>query len=204
MSGFSKRLKRLSDVQRKELAERLKVLEDKKTKGKLVAFIVSRGGFSETNIRLNLAKTLPVYMLPQRIVRLEYMPLNSNGKIDRSRLQLPDKKINLPLSSQVEKSLFSIWCEVLEMDNIQADDDYFELGGDSITSMQIVARAAKLGLKFSPNELLENPTISQLTALINCRKIESNTSIATDDDPSTTVTSEDDMDEMLRVMSLDE
>lgn len=68
-------------------------------------------------------------------------------------------------SNQIEATLASIWSELLGVENVGRHDDYFDLGGDSLIGMNIVTRANKAGIRLSPSQLLENPTIAELARL---------------------------------------
>jgi amino acid adenylation domain-containing protein len=134
---------------------------------RLVAYIVPvRDLPLVTELRDYLQAKLPEYMVPSAFVYLEQFPLTPNGKIDRKALPAP-KWEGTALSSgapesSTEKLLRDIWVQVLKAEHIGVNDNFFQLGGDSILSIQVVARANRAGLHLIPQQLFQNPTIGQL------------------------------------------
>jgi len=98
----------------------------------------------ENELYTIVAKKLPSYCVPNKIVILEDMPLNNNGKVDRNAIldivkmkNIEETKIFQAPRDELEKSITSVWSEVLEVDNISIDDDFFLLGGDSLKALRI-------------------------------------------------------------------
>ncbi|NEZ64586.1 amino acid adenylation domain-containing protein [Leptolyngbyaceae cyanobacterium CCMR0082] len=122
-----------------------------------------------SQLRSYAAQTLPNYMVPSTFVILETFPLNANGKIDRKSLPLPDSSrpelsvsFVAPQTIQEEK-LAEIWSSILNVSPIGINDSFFELGGDSLRLMQLMAqveRSFKLTLSFA--DFFQRPTISDL------------------------------------------
>ncbi|WP_166360185.1 non-ribosomal peptide synthase/polyketide synthase [Pseudomonas akapageensis] len=140
----------------------------------LLGYLVPSAGttLDLDSLRESLVQRLPDYLVPARLLLLERLPLNANGKLDRHALP--------PLAAPVEMSaapnfaapqgeqeilLAEIWQAVLKCDKVGRDDNFFELGGDSILSLQIIARARKRGLKLTPKQLFATPTIAALAAM---------------------------------------
>jgi len=117
-----------------------------------------------------LSRTLPPYMIPAAFVILDKFPLNTSGKIDLKALPHPNlKRANLDddfvaPATAAEKTLANIWAKILKIDSIGRHDNFFDLGGDSILSIQITSQANQAGLFFSPDSLFSHPTIAQLAA----------------------------------------
>src|SRR5262249_51389565 len=114
-----------------------------------------------------LAEFLPDYMVPAQLVQLERLPLTANGKLDRSALPAPEASAAAPppeaaAANDTEQKLVAIWQEVLRVPHVGVSDDFFKLGGDSILSLQIVARARRRGLKVTPQQLFECKTVREL------------------------------------------
>ncbi|WDE12575.1 non-ribosomal peptide synthetase [Thalassomonas haliotis] len=120
------------------------------------------------NIKQKIEQALPEYMVPDTWLCLEQLPLNANGKIDRSRLPGPEleqqQKQERPLTAN-EQKLAEIWLQLLTVDKINADDDFFALGGDSIKSLQMIGLAARQGIKLKPLDIINNRSLGKIAAL---------------------------------------
>ncbi|MBD16615.1 MAG: non-ribosomal peptide synthetase, partial [Planctomycetaceae bacterium] len=118
-----------------------------------------------------LAERLPRAMIPGVFVEVGQLPLLPNGKINREALPAPEdfgtKSVLAPATNDLQQALLSIWSELLGRDEIGIHDNFFALGGDSITVLQIVARAQRDGLPLKPRDLFQHPTISALAAVID-------------------------------------
>ncbi|MEA2692206.1 MAG: hypothetical protein QOJ16_1593, partial [Acidobacteriota bacterium] len=139
---------------------------------RLVAYVVPKPGFRPAveGLRVFLAARLPDFMVPAAFITLSSLPLSPNGKLDRGALPEPegerpdlDQGYVAP-SSPAEEQLAAIWAQVLRIEKIGVHDDFFALGGDSILSLQIVAKAQRVGWRITPKLLFENPTIAGLAA----------------------------------------
>jgi len=137
---------------------------------RLVAYVVVPGDETPAAAELRefLARTLPEFMIPSAFVRLHRLPLTPNGKVDRAALPIPDPTIPgggesiVAPRTREEKILAKVWADVLRADAFGVHDNFFDLGGDSILAMQIVARAAREGLRLTPRQLFERQTIAEL------------------------------------------
>ena len=146
----------------------------------LIAYYLSDQPLSERGLRMDLQRELPVYFVPSRFVRLEEFPRLPNGKLDRSRLSPPDAAPPSPTSeaptelpaSPTEEVLAGIWSDVLGLPTIGRDDNYFDLGGDSLRSIRILTKARKAGLDLSPSYIFQYPTIRELAAVLDRRTTE--------------------------------
>ncbi len=117
-------------------------------------------------LREELSRKLPAYMVPAAYARLESLPVLANGKVDRRGLPEPGlvaREQPLPARTPTEAALQEVWQRVLKRAEIGVRDNYFELGGDSILTLQIVAAARQRGLKLTPKQLFEQPTIEALS-----------------------------------------
>ncbi len=140
---------------------------------RLVAYVVLHPQQMLTISELHtfLHAKLPDYMLPASLVRLDAMPLTTNGKVDRRALPAPET--TRPEMAQtfatprtpIEEHLVRIWSEVLGIERVGIHDNFFELGGDSILSIQIVARANQAGLRLTPKQFFQYQTVSELAAV---------------------------------------
>ena len=134
---------------------------------RLLAYVVGAHAQSAALMQ-QLAATLPDYMVPAFITVLDELPLTANGKVDRQRLPspvAPQAAVSAAPQGAVEQTLAAIWAAVLKMEQVGRDDNFFALGGDSILTLQIVARARKAGIGFSPRQLMEKQTIAALAAV---------------------------------------
>lgn len=149
------------------------VLENPNRAGRgrhLVAFVVAKGtGHDEARWKTWLREHLPEHMVPQRIIVLDDFPRLSNGKVDREALRtLPDDRPvtddrpTAKLDPQCLKSMQEIWADVLQVAVVTPADNFFDLGGDSLLSINVVARAKKQGIELRPSHLFDFPTLSEL------------------------------------------
>jgi amino acid adenylation domain-containing protein/non-ribosomal peptide synthase protein (TIGR01720 family) len=140
-------------------------------RARLCAYVVPRPGaaLDGNALRGRLAGTLPDYMLPAAVMILDALPLTPNGKPDRKALPPPRIDAGDDYAAPqgaTEESLARIWAEVLRVERVGRHDDFLGLGGDSILVLQIVARARKQGLKLTPKQMMEQPTIARVAALL--------------------------------------
>jgi amino acid adenylation domain-containing protein/non-ribosomal peptide synthase protein (TIGR01720 family) len=124
----------------------------------------------DTEIRNQLRTKLPEYMIPSVFRFLSHLPRTPNGKIDRYSLdEYVIKVVTTPSEpfslSEKEKKLITLWQEILGVKNIGPDDNFFEIGGDSILSIQLVAKANQAGIKFTVQQLFEGQTIRNLAVV---------------------------------------
>ncbi|MCK5058674.1 MAG: amino acid adenylation domain-containing protein, partial [Candidatus Aminicenantes bacterium] len=140
----------------------------------LCAYFVPTGSLppTATELRENLSRTLPDYMIPSYFVQLREMPLNPNGKVNRKALPVPEilseKEYTAP-RSDLEDSLAKIWAEVLgiEKGRIGIDDNFFELGGHSLKAAELTARIhQQLNVEIALREIFRIFTIKSLAEYI--------------------------------------
>ncbi|MFD8917918.1 amino acid adenylation domain-containing protein [Streptomyces sp. NPDC059569] len=119
-------------------------------------------------LRGRLVETLPEYMVPATVLVLPELPLNANGKIDRRALPVPDElspAAGRAPRTPAEELLCSLFAEVLGLEQVGADIGFFDLGGDSIMSIQLVSRAQRAGLVISPRDVFRHRTVEGLAAV---------------------------------------
>ncbi|MEK3902760.1 amino acid adenylation domain-containing protein [Paenibacillus sp. FSL R7-0179] len=122
-------------------------------------------------IRNYLVVKLPDYMIPARFMLLERMPLSSNGKVNRRELPPPDREMETGKAysgpeTEMEELLVDIWQDVLAMRQVGVEQNFFELGGDSIKALQIAARLSGRGYKLEIRDLFQYPEIRLLSKYI--------------------------------------
>jgi amino acid adenylation domain-containing protein len=144
--------------------------EDKPVDKRLVAYILPNRGLASTTgeLRSFLQKTLPKYMVPSAFVLLDALPLTPNGKIDRGALPTPDRarpaleRALVPPRTPLECLIAEIWRDLLGVDRVSVHDNFFDLGGHSLLSMQLIASLEKkLGLQIHSREVVFQ-TLGQL------------------------------------------
>ncbi|MFF3570806.1 amino acid adenylation domain-containing protein [Nocardia jiangxiensis] len=137
----------------------------------LVCYVVSASaaGVDVPALTDELARTLPRYMNPAAIVQLDRMPRTPTGKIDRKALQQsafgPEAMGGRLPSTPQERIVAKLFADVLHLDTVSADSNFFALGGDSIVSMRMVALARSAGLNLTPRDVFEAKTVAALAAL---------------------------------------
>lgn len=157
----------------KNIKDAVVVARDDKNGSKyLCAYIVQETEQAVSEIRAQLIKRLPDYMIPSYFVTLEKWPLTPNGKVDRKALPLPGRSINTgteyrPPENEVEKILIGIWQEVLGVDEIGSDHNFFEMGGHSLKLINLIARIFEtFDVELSPRQVFETPTIRETAACL--------------------------------------
>ncbi|MFC0430431.1 non-ribosomal peptide synthase/polyketide synthase [Kutzneria buriramensis] len=137
--------------------------EDTPGHQRLVAYVV---GETE-GLREHLAKSLPEHMIPAAIVRIDEIPLTRNGKLDRRALPAPEvvSRGYVEPVTEAQRKVAAIWAETLGVERVGLEDNYFELGGDSILSIKITSKLrAEFGVEVSPRVLFTAPTVAALAA----------------------------------------
>ncbi len=148
--------------------------EDATTERRLVAYCVCDQTVDDVEELRKLMKLkVPDYMVPSTFIRMDSLPLTTNGKVDRNALPAPERKANgcqqAKCNSKLttaEQKLMKIWADVLKLDHVGLHDNFFDLGGDSILGTLILARAAQAGVRFSPRQLFQYQTIAELSNAI--------------------------------------
>ena len=170
-NSFRKRILVLSPAQRKMLVDQLNNSVENKDQQKepqrLVAYVAGDENLDLATVLQYAREQLPDYMVPVTMVKLTDLPRLPNGKLDLNALTCPDEDEDeasgyVPPDKLIEQQLAKIWEEVLGVQPVGIHDNFFEIGGDSILSIQIVARARKAGLELTPKQVFEYQTIAEL------------------------------------------
>ena len=138
----------------------------------LLSYVVAASGAAVDVAALgdDLAGRLPRYMNPAAIVQLEELPRTPTGKIDRKALQQrvfdSHATAGRPPSTHTEQVVAQLFAEVLHLDTVSADSNFFALGGDSIVSMRLVALARSAGITLTPRDVFEGKTVAALAAMV--------------------------------------
>lgn len=133
----------------------------------LIAFIIlDNSKLNEENFRNILVSKLPHYMMPSQFMFVEDFPLNTNGKIDKKKLvALANENYSthyLAPQTELEKLLVKIWCDTLKIEKIGIEDNFFSIGGDSLSAIKIAATASKYNIDLSAQSFYKYPTIKLL------------------------------------------
>src|SRR3984957_18100250 len=147
------------------------VREDVPGDRRIVAYVV--GGADQAALRAALKRRLPDYMVPSAFTTLDALPLLPNGKLDRRALPEPQRgrdetaQYTAPVPGS-QATVAAVWAEVLHVERIGVDDDFFDLGGHSLLAAQVIARLRKTaGPRVSVLDLFKNPTVRALAALLD-------------------------------------
>ncbi|XVV06967.1 amino acid adenylation domain-containing protein [Actinosynnema sp. CA-248983] len=138
---------------------------------RLVAYVVADEPVPAAGLREHAARTLPDHMVPAAYVALDRLPLNNNGKLDRAALPAPDRDATVADGyveprTDTERLVAGIWAEVLGLARVGAEDDFFALGGDSISSIRVASRLRER-FDVSPRALFDHPTVAGLAAALS-------------------------------------
>ncbi|NGP58574.1 amino acid adenylation domain-containing protein [Paenibacillus thiaminolyticus] len=148
--------------------ETMVIAREGKSGQELCAYLVAGHPLTLGELRSALAQKLPNYMIPAHFVQLPRMPLTPNDKIDRNALPAPEGNAltggaYVAPRNEAERTLADVWQAVLNADRVGVTDHFFELGGDSIKSIQVSSRLHQAGYKLEIRDLFKYPTISQLS-----------------------------------------
>ena len=149
------------------------VREDPAGTRHLAAYVVAAPGrtVDATALRAHTAAVLPDYMVPSTVTRLDALPLNANGKVDRAALPAPQAPRTAGYTAPrtgAEQAVAKIWAETLGVERVGADDNFFALGGDSILSIRVSTRLrAAFGTDVSPQAVFTHPTVAALAAALD-------------------------------------
>jgi amino acid adenylation domain-containing protein/non-ribosomal peptide synthase protein (TIGR01720 family) len=146
---------------------------------RLIAYVVPVGGGPagrgdmEHQLRRYLSDSVPSYLLPSSVVALDQLPLTPSGKVDRRALA--DAGTARPADDPAEtgarprtgaeRALAAVWASVLDRETVGLNDNFFEIGGDSVLAVYVVAEAARAGLTITPRQVLTEQTLGELAAV---------------------------------------
>ena len=146
------------------------VREDRAGVRRLVGYVVGAAEADCPAVLAHAARRLPAHMVPEALVALDALPITPNGKLDRAALPAPaatrETTTGRPPRTPQEEALRDVFAEVLggTADAIGVDEGFFDLGGDSITSIHLVSRALAEGLRLTPRDVFEHRTVAGLAA----------------------------------------
>ncbi|WP_128894537.1 non-ribosomal peptide synthetase [Longirhabdus pacifica] len=137
----------------------------------LTAYVVLHPDASMDDVKQNLARTLPPYMMPTYFISLPSLPLTANGKVDKRALPDPEQHTeNTPRvkpSNATEEMLVAMWKEVLHLSTISTNDHFFKIGGNSLKAMLLLAKInQQMRVELTMSEVFDMPTIQALAKRI--------------------------------------
>lgn len=143
--------------------------KDKKGQNVLIAYLMGRPGQIRSNqlIKMYLLKRVSENMIPSQFIWLDY----TEGGIDKHLLPQSDTSIGVnnlikEPGNKTERDILNIWKEILDIENIGVNDNFFEIGGDSLLSIQVYYKMKEIGLNISPKDLIASPTIAELALIV--------------------------------------
>lgn len=162
-------------------------LKEFNSKDFLCAYVIADGRLSISNIKNYLSKKLPSYMIPTFIIQISNFPYTPNGKIDRKALPLPsnittENSLIERASTPLEKTILKIWQSLLSISSISVTDNFFDIGGDSISALKMQIELLKIGIHVNYVDIFQNNNIRELATFIENDSSYSNTKLYHDDD----------------------
>jgi acyl carrier protein len=147
------------------------VAREEGTTRRLVAYVVAEGEApGEAALRAELRRSLPEYMVPAAFVVLDALPLGANGKIDRAALPEPGAAAAVgyvPPRTPTEAAIAAIWAALLRREQVGAEDNFFDLGGDSLLATQAVSRMrAAFEIELPLRRFFEGSTVAALAGVV--------------------------------------
>ncbi|OBF40115.1 hypothetical protein A5719_14620 [Mycolicibacterium peregrinum] len=146
--------------------------EDRPGDKRLVGYVTESvsGAVDPAAVRAQLSQRLPAYMVPSAVVVVDALPLTVNGKLDRRALPVPvygDAQQYRAPATPTEEIMAGIFAEVLGVERVGVDDSFFDLGGDSLSAMRVIAAAnARLGAELAVRVMFDAPTVRSLAAQV--------------------------------------
>lgn len=145
--------------------------------GDLVAYFTAAEPLAPADLRAHLGRSIPSYMIPHHLIQMDALPLTVSGKVDRMALPDPRTARSRPSDRQaeprtdLEREILFLWREVLDRPDIGIHDNFFDAGGNSLRSLQLISRiSTRLNLKVPVKQLFVHPTAAELAAAITREK----------------------------------
>lgn len=140
----------------------------------LCAYYVAEKRIELQELRQYLSSFLPDYMIPAYFVLMKELPMNANGKVDKTQLPAPVQDNRTPFvqaANDIQAAMITVWEAVLSITNIGIEHNFFEIGGDSIKAIQIASRLNNdYGLEMEVGDLLKYPTIREVSKYVTAKK----------------------------------
>ncbi|WP_326841138.1 amino acid adenylation domain-containing protein [Streptomyces sp. NBC_01558] len=163
----------------------------------LAAYIVTNEPVDNDALRAHLRQQLPDYMVPSTYVTLDQLPLTPNGKVDTKALPAPGSErpelgnaYTAP-RTDTERVLAAIWVDILGIETVGVHDNFFALGGQSISAVRMVSRIREAGLPIALQQIMRHPTVAGLAAVLDAPEVRAETEagglivmLSSEDDPA--------------------
>jgi len=137
---------------------------------RLISYVITGNSLKESQYKSNLRKHLPDYMVPTAIITLDSWPLTPNGKINRTALPSPDEQPSVEYiapRNDLEQSLADIWCDLLALDKVGINENFFDLGGHSLLAARAVSKFRhRFNVEIPLRALFELHTIADIASYI--------------------------------------
>ena len=147
---------------------------DENNRQYLVGYYTSEQEIDEKELRNHLSSKLPKYMVPNYFMRLDAMPMTASGKTDRKNLPVPDftmqKREYVAPETEMEIRLCDLVSEILHIEKVGVEDDFFEYGGDSLAAIEYIAKAHGIGVELSLQSVFDYPTVRALCKFLQGEK----------------------------------
>jgi amino acid adenylation domain-containing protein/non-ribosomal peptide synthase protein (TIGR01720 family) len=152
------------------VADAITIVKNAGGGGYLVSFVLLHAAVTTTELSDHLRTKLPDYLVPRSITVLPAWPVTLSGKVDRQALAEEEEAIETQSASvdlneaatPLERKIAGIWGDVFRRPQIGLEENFFSIGGDSILSLQMIARAHQSGIRITPRQMFQNPTVRLL------------------------------------------
>ena len=154
----------------------------------LIAYYISDSDLHQDDLRKELGKMVPSYMIPSYFMQVAFFPTNSNGKLDRVFLPDPKEAIErtdtiIPARNSTDANIIAIWEDILEKKNIGIKDNFFNMGGHSLKAIRVISKILEIyEIKLDLKILFQNPTIEHLSNCITLIQQRENQMLLTGED----------------------
>ncbi|RJE47542.1 MULTISPECIES: thioester reductase domain-containing protein [unclassified Dehalobacter] len=160
-------------LQHPNIREAVAVVKENLNNSKVIcAYIVADTEIGSTEVKAYLAQYLPDYMIPSYIIPVDFIPKTPNNKIDRNSLPECEENAAKPIlpRNSLERTIAKVWCSLLGRKSVGIDDNFFDLGGDSLTIVQLQVLLTKKGIDIEIQDLYEYQTIRQISENMEAQK----------------------------------
>lgn len=161
-----------------QIKEAVVVIERKESLTRIIAYLIleNKPSINVEDIKNHLANHLPTHMLPNNYVLLDKFPINTNGKIDYRALPAVDFTAKVATKgvnelNEVEEKLLLIFRKILQHDDVDIYDNFFEVGGDSILSIHLTMLANEQNIHFTVQDLIKCPTVKELASIVTISSV---------------------------------